>query len=318
MVDSRSRKISGPSEALARGQAIALVDRHVGEVAHVGAENSPPRDRLHRPFARPGQIEAAGTAGGPANQTPGDDFRFRFGHHVARDCAIAGFKGAFEFAHPALVDDGEWQVHGNGIALAGVAHFEPQAPLELARRGTGAGRFLDAVAVHRSQNGCRLVPVGRLQKRHLRPRAFDPGRRHKQAEAGAGTGGNAAKHTSDADPVRHFDRVHRPGTAGRDHGQTARIDAFFGNMHPGRHGHVLVDQIENAGDQRRRRHIKVVSQLLERRFGPRGLQPHLTAKKILRIEIAEQQIRIGHRGRAAAQAVTGRARIRPGTARGPH
>ena len=91
--------------------------------------------------------------------------------------------------------------------------------------------------------------------------------------------------------------MHRPGPAECDQRYQFGIAPFFSDMGFGSTGHGFIDKIMNAPDRLHGRNVQ--------RFGNGCFNPfhggiliklHLTAQKIIRIQVPQGQIRIGDAG----------------------
>ena len=81
-------------------------------------------------------------------------------------------------------------------------------------------------------------------------------------------------------------------------------------------GHVMVGDLDDSCRRVAHTHIERPGDfLLDRLDRQRAIQLQVTTEEIVGIDVAQNNIGIGHRGVFAAAAVTGRTRIRPGALR---
>ena len=81
-------------------------------------------------------------------------------------------------------------------------------------------------------------------------------------------------------------------------------------------GHILIDDMVHAPGGACQIDPERLGHMLTNGFlGPGPIQPHLAAEEVIRIEIAQDEIGIGHRWFAAAESVAGRSRIGTGAIR---
>ena len=106
--------------------------------------------------------------------------------------------------------------------------------------------------------------------------------------------------------------VHRPGAAERQQGEAARVDAALHGDHAKRSDHLLV---RHPDDPLRRLQLAEPErrpQPLDRVAGRVHVQLDATGEGRRRVQVAEQEVRVGDRGLGAAAGVAGGAGIRPG------
>ena len=97
----------------------------------------------------------------------------------------------------------------------------------------------------------------------------------------------------------------RSGAAGAEQRVVARIAAALGDVHARRARHVLVDDVVDAPRHLDEREPDALGQPRER--GARGFDVHrdLAAREVVGVEVAEQQVGVGHRRLGPAEAVGG-------------
>ncbi len=140
----------------------------------------------------------------------------------------------------------------------------------------------------------------------------------KKPERRSHTGQRGHENTRRTDLFSEAIGMHRSGTAKSGYGDNVRIAAFFGNMGFGCGRHGFVDQIMDSKSGFHDRCSKGSGN-----FGFHGalrsplVEQHGSTQKIVRIQISQQQIGIGHRGIFSPVPVTSRTRISPRTFR-PH
>ena len=245
-----------------------------------------------------------------SGEPPGNDLRPRVGHEAPVQFLILLLKRLEDHGAGPLVDAGIRYRHGNLRALSVVAHFRAYPPLDFA--GSRGGKLDFGCLFELLQALPDQFPVRIAEQLRIGPCAIDPGRRGKHAQAGPRARRNRDQHARDAQLAGDFHRMDRAGAAGGDHRELPRIVAVFSNMDACRAGHVFVDHVVDAPCGIGRRHAELLRQPPHRGFGEAGAQRHLPAKEIRRIQIPEQQIRVGDGRIRSATAVARRARHRPG------
>ena len=111
--------------------------------------------------------------------------------------------------------------------------------------------------------------------------------------------------------------VHRPGAAEGVHGQLPRVLAAFPEVCAGGVGHVLVDDLVDAPGHLLHAHVELAGHRAEGLSCRVHVELHLPAEKIVRVEVAQDEVCVGDRGARAATAVAGRPRLGAGAVR-PH
>ena len=109
--------------------------------------------------------------------------------------------------------------------------------------------------------------------------------------------------------------MHRSRAAEGVHRHAPRIFAALAEMSARRIGHVLVDDLVNSPSYQLDRHVESFGEPRQRLARAFQIELHLSAEKIVRIEIAEDQISVGHRGFHAALSIASRPRVCAGTIR---
>src|SRR5215472_7658409 len=139
--------------------------------------------------------------------------------------------------------------------------------------------------------------------------------RHEEAEGGGDAGRGRADDARDTELLRHRPRVHRSRPARGEERVITRIAAALRDVHARGARHVLVHDVVNAPGDLDRLEADPSREPLH--GGARRLQidAHLPASEVRRIEIAEEEIRIGDGGLRAAQAIRGGPRVRSRTPR---
>ena len=115
--------------------------------------------------------------------------------------------------------------------------------------------------------------------------------------------------------MRDAPGVHGPGAACAEQRIVARIAAALGDVHARGGRHVLVDDVVDAPRDVRGRQPHAPGEPLQRGARRRHVHADLAAGEVVGVEIAEQEVRVGHRGLGAAEAVGRRARVRARAAR---
>ena len=107
--------------------------------------------------------------------------------------------------------------------------------------------------------------------------------------------------------------VDRAGAAEREHGDAAQVRALLDRVHPRRRGHVLVDELVDAGRGVGDRQAERVG---DRRRAPRSVggevERHVAAEEVAGVEQPEREVGVGDRRRGAAAAVARRAGVGAG------
>ena len=119
-------------------------------------------------------------------------------------------------------------------------------------------------------------------------------RRDQQANRGCDAG--AWRNNDFGSPQNGSDPcgVHGSSAAETNHGIVARIAGLFQNVNARRRRHIFVDQpVDGVGGFDQRPGI-FFGNRPQRAFSRRHIERHFASKKVIRIEIAENQIRIGH------------------------
>ena len=99
--------------------------------------------------------------------------------------------------------------------------------------------------------------------------------------------------------------VKRPRAAHRHHRVPARIAALLDDVHAGGAGHVLAHEVVDAPGRLGDRESEVRGEPGHRGFRGGGVEGHPATQEITRIEKAEEQVRVGHRGLDPALSVAG-------------
>ena len=158
-----------------------------------------------------------------------------------------------------------------------------------------------------------VVPEARVAARQI---VTQVGEQHAER---AQDGGEARHdHRRDPELLRDRPRVHRPGPAGDDERQLARVVAALERdvLRPG--GHHQVDHLGHRGgrlddvEPERPGHPA-----LDGLAGEIGTQGHAAAEEVLGVDVSEHQVGVGAGRLRTAAAVGGRAGAGPGAAR-PH
>jgi hypothetical protein len=111
----------------------------------------------------------------------------------------------------------------------------------------------------------------------------------------------------DAGLARERSRVDGPGTAVGDQGEFAQVVAALHRDEPERSLHVGVGHLDHRVGRVDEREAEAALDRLERPLGARAIELDRAAVDPLRVQIAEDQVRVAHGGLGAAQAVASRA-----------
>jgi len=104
--------------------------------------------------------------------------------------------------------------------------------------------------------------------------------------------------------------VQRRGAAKGDQGTLADRHPALDRVHAGGVGHVLVDDLGNT--ERGFRGGQPLGDARQGRAGARRIERDPSSREALRVDLADDQIGVGHRRRATAAAIAGRAGLRSG------
>ena len=141
-------------------------------------------------------------------------------------------------------------------------------------------------------------------------------RRAQKPDRRADPGIRRHQHPVEAELVGHADSMQWRRAAERDQGAAARILAALDCVHAGGVGHVFVDDLADPeGGERLAQVERRRDRLLHRLFGSVTIEGHAAAGKPEWVDTAKQEVGIGHGGRFAAAAITGRAGIGAGAVR---
>ena len=94
-----------------------------------------------------------------------------------------------------------------------------------------------------------------------------------------------------------------PGPAERQQCDAAKILALLDGVHARGSGHVLVDELVDAGSGLVGRKAEDIGHRVQRRIVGGEVELHVAAQEVAGIEQAEGQVGVGHRGLATAAAV---------------
>ena len=141
--------------------------------------------------------------------------------------------------------------------------------------------------------------------------------RRRGAERAPGGGGLPLRHDylAYAELAREDARVRGPGAAEGEKHKVARVEAFLHRDLADDVGHLQLDDAAYAGGALDRAHADLRAERSDRVARRFALELHPAAREIVRIEIAEHELRVGHRGHAAAAPITDRTGKRAGTVR---
>ena len=202
------------------------------------------------------------------------------------------------------LEQGKRQVEGDGMLLSDITHVRraPDDDLRGARSVLGDG-FLPFIG-HRSVflfDGSE-IHVGEAHDAGMDEIVAEV--REQHAGGGEMPGRRRDQHLPDADLARDERRVQRPRAAIDKEGEGARVESALGRHRLHRIGHGGGGNAQDAvrrfrGGQPKRRSDLVHHGALGRGF----VEPHLAAEEMSGVEPAEQQIGVGHRGFAAAEAI---------------
>jgi len=96
--------------------------------------------------------------------------------------------------------------------------------------------------------------------------------------------------------------MHRASTTESDHGQRTGVNATVGGLHGGRFCHALIDHVMYAECASLSRDAQILRHFGHRRLGGWAIEQKVSSQKAVLIDVAQQQIGIGHRGLGATTA----------------
>ena len=141
-------------------------------------------------------------------------------------------------------------------------------------------------------------------------------RGRKKPKRGANAGQRWHQYAGRTDLFCQTIGVHRSGAAEGRNRNDIRITALFGNMGFGGCCHGFVDQVMNTKRSCGYPGFKGFGHFFfDGLFGQGFIQQHATTQKIVRIQISQHQVGIGHRWVLTAAGITGRSGISTGTFR---
>ena len=139
---------------------------------------------------------------------------------------------------------------------------------------------------------------------------FERRRRRQEAQRRGHPGARRADVAAHLEGPRDRVRVHRTRPAEGDQFQASGVATTFGHVHSGGGDHVLVHHPEDA--VRRVGHAqahRLGDDLADCIFGRFAVEAHAPPQEVVRVQIAQQHVRIGDRRLGAALAVAGGARF---------
>ena len=106
--------------------------------------------------------------------------------------------------------------------------------------------------------------------------------------------------------------MHRACSAEGEHRQTPWIDAAVGRVRPGSGSHLFADHLVDAERGLFQVRTEAFFEPAHDGLGARLVERHVAAEEVARIEIAQNEVGIGHGGLCAAAVVTDGSRLRTG------
>ncbi len=135
-----------------------------------------------------------------------------------------------------------------------------------------------------------------------------------QADSTAATRGTMTR--AEPELARDVGGVQPGRAAEREQREAPRIDAAPHRDEPHALGHVRVDDAMDAGARPRSDRCQAAPAIaIDGALGRRDVEPAVAAEEIVRVEIAEHEVGVGHGRLGAALAVAGRPRHRAGALR---
>ena len=110
----------------------------------------------------------------------------------------------------------------------------------------------------------------------------------------------------------HAAGVDRAGAAERQHGDAAQVVALLDRVHARRGGHVLVDELVDAGGGVADRQAELSATDRRAAASAGEVERHVAAEEVSGVEQPEHQVGVGDGGLGAAAAVAGRAGVGAG------
>ena len=210
-----------------------------------------------------------------------------------------------------VVEAVEGDRHVEFVVLPQIAHLDRAVDRDVPAVALALERG-DSLADQVGEHPVGVLPVER-RRRHLgRPFQVDARVGHQEAEGGELP--RMVRHDAARDVgVRHqIGGVHRARAAEREQREVARVEAALGQHRAQRADHVVVgDPHHGEGG--------LFDRLVDRRCDRghrcrRGVlvQVHGAAEEVPRVDAADDDVRVRHRGPTSAQAVAGRAGRRAG------
>ena len=135
--------------------------------------------------------------------------------------------------------------------------------------------------------------------------AIDARRRDEETQRRGDTGRRRADHARDAELPRDLLRVDGPRAAGAEERVVARVAPALGDVHARGGGHVLVDDVVDAPGDLDRVEPQRAGEPLDRLPRRREIHLDLAAGEVAGVEVAEEEIRVGHGRLRPAEAVGG-------------
>ena len=129
--------------------------------------------------------------------------------------------------------------------------------------------------------------------------------RDQEAERGGGSGRGRHHHLAHPELAGDARGVQRSRSAHRHHRVAARVAPLLHDVHAGRASHVLAHQVVDAPGRLRDREPEARGEPRHRGLRGGGVERHPPAEEVAGVEIAEQQVRVGHRRPGAALTVAG-------------
>src|SRR3984893_1169767 len=199
--------------------------------------------------------------------------------------------------------------YGYGLALASVADVGGEVEAHLTGGNARPRQLPSALPRHVVQGLSYGGPVDLAEERGKAAGEVEGRRRRQQAKGGCDPGAGREEEGRDAEHPGHSPGVDRSRAAGGHQREAADVAAALDGVHPRRGGHVLVHDAVDArgglllgqGQARRQAPDRLASSLQVERHG--------AAQEEMRVQVAEEEVRVGYRGLNAALAVAGRPRL---------
>src|SRR5690606_35876056 len=238
------------------------------------------------------------------------------GDRAAKETRVDFLEGFAEQLPSVRAVDARRDRYRELVALVDVTSIDAALDLDITRRNAHAGQRPQGLVLHRREELFDLVPLQLVEPRQAGAGEVQPGWGNEQAAGRGDAGRGRNDHLRDAEFAGDLNGVDRPGSAGRDQREAARVLAAFGDVDAGRRGHILVDDVADAcGDPQR---VEGERRLQGAGDGPLrclAVQRHRPAQEEVGVEVAEQQIGVGDGRLVAALPVAGRAGVGAGAIR---